>query len=538
MVNPSSVSTGVLSEDDLLERVKKIAQYLPKIAHASQKLVHAREAVLGLEISQQKFLRWRDMWNADSQESRASSQTLWGRSGWEKVRKLLESITKSCEKIDAEISRNSGVARTPQAGQRTAVSMWKWLFSRVRSGQVAAPEYNGLKDLVTTLSRQVDELWALSESSFETRHGVFGQVIEQTETSALLSAARTMRNGSIALYRACRTWNLDVYLSVNVLGRKGNNDGLLDMQEFGTRKLFYHLFIRPHDESGALEELVLESLDTKKPMNINSSDIIDSSSVEWPQMDSNLRSSKARLIAAKNTFSRDRDTHYFNILTPLRRLVLENEPEGLESLAQRLEKPQAAARGSGGLGRFSTAEGVELAYNIARCSFFLLGTPWLANLSSKTLRLVKATGPKRKHDVLQIRTADMEDLMDDQPVLLAVPQQLRQIGILLAEIAFGGTTSPSDKKDEELYKEPSKVLPMVERLMGVQYYKATAFCMKDWGAEPHFRASRRRDVNDDRGDDRGWKSYVTKFLEEYYLEVVRRYGFLSFSDHSSGADMI
>ena len=66
------------------------------------------------------------------------------------------------------------------------------------------------------------------------------------------------------------------------------------------------------------------------------------------------------------------------------------------------------------------------------CGFYLLGTPWLASLSSKQLQRIETNG--RKHFVLEVQTVDLDDLYFEDPNTLSEAAKLFTIGVLLIEI--------------------------------------------------------------------------------------------------------
>ena len=204
---------------------------------------------------------------------------------------------------------------------------------------------------------------------------------------------------------------------------------------------------------------------------------------------------------------------YFRVAKPPAALTLDGDTE---SIAQLIYKNRVTSNTKLAQRPLSLLRRVELAFKLVECGFYLLGTPWLASLNSKRLRIVEANG--RNQFVLEVQTLELEDLYSEDPKALSEPSQLFSIGVLLVEIAL----SDPDLSKAVMIQDPEprifEILPLVERAMGSSYSKATAFCLQDRRSGPHFGKPDKYQ----KPEETGWMSYFTELLEDYHAQVFSR----------------
>ena len=512
MENPISATA-----DAIEELVKLAKEQHPRDALSiSEPTDDARKAVVVLETSQQKYRVWRKTWMENVRDPEKTAQELWGSAGWEDIQQLLSSIRNAVKRAQEVIGRPHDAYSGPKLrhGLRF-LSKWKGQAVPAQSFNVKSPPP---LDLAIQLNRSVDELWTYSEVAFDSLHGIFAQKINPPfRDRRLLTSSLQARAGSLALYAACNRSKADYSLEVDLFGDYGGNrrSSLSRASRSSTKttsRLYYHLFVQAPETSAYTGDMMIESVanpgeqdfgNTKAfEFDVNTHDLAISES--WPQEKSML------------FFLRSKGAHapsYFRVAKPPAALALKGVNE---SIAHLFYKDRVTSNTKLAQQPLSLLRRIELAFKLVECGFYLLGTPWLASLSSKRLRRVEANG--RKQFVLEVQTLELEDLYSEDPKALSEPSQLFSIGVLLVEIALSDPDqlNPVNIQDPELRK--SKILPLVERAMGSLYSKATAFCLQDRRSGPHFG----RPEKYQKPEETGWTSYLTELLEDYHAQVFSR----------------
>ena len=512
MENPISATAEAIEE--LVKLAKK--QQLPHDALSiSQPTDDARKAAVVLETSQQKYRVWRKTWMENVQDPENTAQELWGSAGWEDIRKLLGSIRDAVQRTQEEIGRpyDTYSGSKLRHGLRF-LSKWKGQTGPAQTFTVKSPQP---LDLAIQLNRSVDELWTYSEVAFDSLHGIFAQKINPPFRNRLLTCSLQARAGSLALYAACNRSKAGYSLEVDLFGDYGGNrrSSLSCVSQSSTKtnsRLYYHLFVQAPETSAYTGDMMIESVanpgeqdfGNTKPFefDVNKNDLAIFES--WPHEKSRLLSLWPNGAHAPS---------YFRVAKPPAALKLDGD---IESIAHLIYKDRVTSNTKLAQRPLSLLRRVELAFKLVECGFYLLGTPWLASLSSKRLRRVEANG--RKQFVLEVQTLELEDLYSEDPKALSEPSQLFSIGVLLVEIALSDPdqSNPVKIQDPELRK--SKILPLVERAMGSLYSKATAFCLQDRRSGPHFG----RPDKYQKPEETGWMSYLTELLEDYHAQVFSR----------------
>lgn len=514
MENPISATADAIEE--LVKLAREQQHHHHDALSIPQPTDDAKKAVVVLETSQQKYRVWRKTWMENVRDPEKTAQELWGSAGWEDVRKLLSSTRYAVNKAQEEIGRPDDAYSGPKLrhGLRF-LSRWKGQTVPAKSFTVKNPPP---LDLAIQLSRSVDELWTYSEVAFDSLHGLFAQKINPPFRDRLLTCSLQARAGSLALYAACNRSKAGYSLEVDLFGDYGGNrrSSLSCTSRSSaktTSRLNYHLFVQAPETSAYTGDMIIESVANPGEQDFGNTEAfefdvntIDLSVFDsWPHEKSMLF-----FLRPKGAYA----PSYFRVAKPPAALTLEKGDT--KSIAYLFYEDRVKSNTELAQRPLSLLRRIELAFKLVECGFYLLGTPWLASLSSKRLRRVETNG--RKQFVLEVQTLELEDLYSEDPRALSEPSQLFSIGVLLVEIALSDPdqSDPVKIQDPELRK--SKILPLVERAMGSLYSKATAFCLQDRRSGPHFG----RPDKYQKPEETGWTSYLTELLEDYHAQVFSR----------------
>lgn len=489
-------------------------------ALASSELRDSRKKVeVVLETSEQKFQVWTKTWleNASEGSDRAvSAGELWGDEGLRDIQKLLSSIQKNAQQIENELAKKDD--RVSHFGWRRTLRS-----SLSKKNRAWIIRSRPLIDLAVQLSRSIDELWTYSEVAFDSLHGMFSRQIGPPQREMLIGKSLNARHGSLALYEACNQSKADYSLEVDLFGESLETSSKFRRRSSVSSKmssgLFYHLFAANPEVSDTINGITIESIVRPGEADIKNTEaieyIMNPEAIEfdikrsdlaiyqsWP----NLKSKSTVIsIHSRTAYA----PSYFRVPTPPVDLVRKGK---MESLAQLLYKDRIAI--SLEERPMSQETRVQLAFKLVECGFYLLGTPWLASLSSKRLRRMNTS--EGNPFVLEVQTLDLDDLYFEDPEALSERSQLFSIGVLLVEIALSDERNPHNIQDPDLRK--SKILPMVEMSMGSLYCAATAFCLADRRSAPHFE----RPEKYRKPEESAWSSYLRDLLEDYHGQVYSR----------------
>ena len=498
MENPISATADAIEE---LVKWARELQQSDETLRTPQITDNAKKTIVDLETSQQKYRVWRNTWMENVRDPETTAQELWGSPGWEEIRKLLSSIRDAVNKAQEEIERPYDAYSGPKLRGLRFLSKWK-SHTYPSSTMKRPPPL----DLATQLNRSVDELWTYSEVAFDSLHGTFPQEVHPPFRDRLLIRSLQARAGSLALYAACNRSKAGYSLEVDLFS---DYDG----KRSSSPKLYYHLFVQAPETSAYTGSMMIVSVANPDEQDFGNTtpfefdvDTVDLADFEsWPHKKSMLFSLRHKGAYAPS---------YFRVAKPPSALTIDGIDESIAHLFYRdrvTSNTKLAQR------PLSLSQRIELALKLVECGFYLLGTPWLASLSSKRLRRVEANG--RKQFVLEVHTLELEDLYSEDPKALSEPSQLFSIGVLLVEIALSDPDQSNPVKIQDPELQESKVLPLVERAMGSLYSKATAFCLQDRRSGPHFgRLDKYREP-----EETGWASYLAELLEDYHAKVFSRY---------------
>ena len=507
MADPLALTAPIITILSKLVRENHKSQRSNDSLSPSQVRETARKVEVVLETSQQKFQVWRNTWIENVSDPRINAEELWGGEGWTDIQHLLATVQDTAHRIDSELAKRD---------DGSTLSGWKRALrsSLSRKTQTLTVKSPSLLELTVQLSRSIDELWTYSEVAFDSLHGIFAHQMGPPLRERLLARSLHARTGSLALYGACSQSKADYSLEVDLLGEHVETRGIhrkrSSLSSTMPSRLFYHLFAQDRGIPVKINEITIESMSKPGEQDLANTGIVDfdirdidlAAYESWPSLKSEFIS-----IQSHTTYT----PSYFRITRPPAAVDLDGETESLAQLLYKehigsaldLERP------------LSQETKVQLAFKVVECGLYLLGTPWLASLSSKRLRRLKTKG--RTPFVLEIQTLDLEDLYFEDPNALSEHSQLFSIGVILVEIALSDERNPANIQDPELRK--SKILPLVERSMGSLYSGAAAFCLQDRRSAPHFERPEKYKYP----EETGWTSYLTELLEDYHAQVFSRY---------------
>ena len=513
MADPSSLVHGIFDLVDKLVKAIKVSQR-SNSALASSEVRESRQKVeVVLKTSQQKFQVWSKTWLENASDPAAIAEMLWGRDGWTDIQKLLNSVSEKAQELDFELAKKD---------ESISHIGWKTLrTSLTRKKGSLVIKRPPLIDLAVQFSTSIDELWTYSEVAFDSLHGLFSHQIGPPRREILLLSSLHARTGSLALYEACNQSKADYSINVDLLGEDFETRGIFrrrsSVSSTTAPRLFYHLFAQKREASNKINVITMESMSRPGEQDFSNTEV-----VEFDIKDSDLadyqtwpaRKSKMGLFSIHpHAFYAP---SYFRSPKPPSVLCLDDlgsaKEKCMESLAQLLYKDRI---GSNSNERPLTQESrIHLAFKVVECGFYLLGTPWLASLSSKRLRRLKDS--EKSPFVLEVQTLNLEELYFEDPDALCERSQLFSIGVILVEIALSDERNPHNIQDPDLRK--SKILPLVERSMGSLYAGATAFCLADRRSAPQFGRPEKYKYS----EETGWTSYLTELLEDYHAQVFSR----------------
>ena len=470
-----------------------------------------KQARLTLEASEQKLQIWQKTWLDHSVEPSLVSQALWGTRGLADIQRILRSIATAVQSLEATSSK--GVKVSSKSMWTRTISQMKWRKKKLIYPSGDSPKSSTLLELVLQLSRSIDELWTFSEVAFDSLHGRLAKS-PQPARDKLLAESLNARAGSLALYRACNGAGVDWSLEVDLFGAGSEPQSLLDrpgaVSSRTSTRLFYHLFIQHPDTLAELTDVTVESFARPGSQESRNKEVVDYESFNLQIFDPRSTSQSGVIcISTQSTGT----LNYFRIAKSPTTVSLDSQSVSLTQVLGNLQKRSTLKT----VGRLSLSARLELAYKLVECGFYLLGTPWLASLSSKRLRKME-TSDHRPYYILEIQTLDLDDLFFEDPEALSEHSQLFRIGLLLVEIALSNPDYSFPVTGSDSGSSTSQLLPLVEQSMGSQYCKATAFCLENGRSRSDFgRPDKYQDP-----EDTGWNAHLRDVLQDYYSQVFLR----------------
>ncbi|KAL8787732.1 MAG: hypothetical protein Q9213_002052 [Squamulea squamosa] len=427
----------VLLPSTLTTVTKSLEQFSRK--HDEHWPFELQTAKLSISLSTEKVKSWYKKWFGSA-----------------RIQQLIDAIVKLSELIKKQLSDlETDQANRPRPKWRRA------LPSIGNKHQNATFEF--LYDQSKQLGDMVDDLLIFSDAAFDSLHGL--RPIQKTVGSdQLLTSALHLRVGTLGLYRLCSKQTHDCNLEINLrdaTGRMEDSEGqpnypcyrfVTESNSQGIRKTYVESLLA-HDVASHTAVTSTSREETEVQLFETSS---DHKIIKVPQQGSSV--SNYLRIAMHESYRLD---------------------VNLTSLGVILED----AQGPAGFPResLSIRARTELAFRLVESALYLLGTPWLSALDNANIRRLDHTNGSF---ILRIPTSDLEDLIFDDPAALNKASQLLRLGLLLIEIAIGIEGHPEtheadlDEYYGSLKSRRLDKLPQIEKAMGLQYCKATAFCLQ------------------------------------------------------------
>ena len=461
-----------------------------------------------VRTSLDKYQDWQQKWSGEARNPNAAAVALWGVQGWRIIQGILNKLLEDSDHMGKYLDHIRESSTTKPR------SKWRVTVKALRPKQQSSESLKELLDMTVALNASIDGLWIYSESVFGSLHGTHDAKLPESEK--LLTLALQSRAGSLDLHILCSDSPVHCCLKMDLLDAGSLTFHTSKGPGYPSRQLFYHLFAETRESPQEIKVITVENVPKLDESAVHESESTKNDIVESKKADIQLFEPQLG-HGTKWTVSR----HGSNppsclFLQPfVRTKLLETKPERLNSLIKTPEKGSNPST----VEHISIGAKIELAYKVIECGLFLIGTPWFSSLSSKNIKRIRSLGQKRNNFMLDVQTLDHHDMVSDDPGALAETTHLFRIGILLMEIALG---EPNDypRIDNDGHDEAwiSK-LPLIERAMGTQYCKATAFCLHYRQPNYRFRAPEKY-----QGESFvEWQSYLAGFLREYYLEVFLRY---------------
>ena len=463
---------------------------------------------LDLQVGYQKFKIWHENWLGQKDQSGqkdqpdASSKALWGAEGWDHIQGMLKIILHTSQQI--ERAYKNGQA---QADSRPR-SRWKLALTRLK--KTPEPSFAELRGLVKDLNLAVDAIWLYSETVFDSLHGVIAPGLLPPMRDVLLTSALQSRSGSLELYKLCCKGSTDCTLELDL--KPDTSSGVRPFENDEPSRLSYQLFAQTSNDSTQLRKLLVENSPIKESFGTKSLDILGREDSDFQLF--KIKPSVESIIIPVEREGANASSCLLIEKPSLEDVQLTSEPETLGKILKRLKGTNLLSPEE----HFSVGAKVELAYKIVESGIFLLGTPWLSLLNSQHLLRLKDANRKRPSFVLEVQTIGLVDLLYDDSEALSETRQLYHIGVLLMEIALDGPIPDRHTKEGTRTTTLLSQLPLVERAMGAQYCKATAFCLQHRQTRQRFNGLGKYESS----YSKDWEAYLSNLLQDYYSQVFLR----------------
>lgn len=482
---------------------------------ASYERDDSQRVTMALESGKQKLELWKKTWLSDDSNPIARSEVLWGKDGWIDIQKLLTEIATTLKQFQP-------VEKDNQKYQRP---LWIRFFlgqpKKQTSGLSGLPS---VLALALELDKSIDELWMYSEIAFDSLHGVLAQNLGPLVRDQQLFQSVPVRQGALALYRACGRSKARCELNVDLFRQRAIPMNPLSHPRPVSleveKSIFYHLRLSVVPKSTVIP------IELAGAPNMRSTDVTIESfnypnTVEGsPNIDVYAEPDLETLILESSLEPRifcigpeaSGSGSYFRVTKVSIAPSLASESSHLTQILF----PAKATTNTKAKQSMSSVAKLDLAYKLVHCGFYLLGTPWLASLSSKRLRRVETLDNTTY--ALEIETIPLDNLYIENPDALSETSQLFRIGVLLIEIALGTRETSDPAEVEEPYLRASKLLPLVQAAVGTQYCKACAFCIQDRSSSTSYGRPDKYQY----AEKTGWDMYLRDLIEDYHAQVLSR----------------
>ena len=478
-----------------------------KAIRAQEKPVEGSErAQLEVDTSLQDFHAWRAtcLEGHPQEAGQVEIETSWGLDGWAEIRLLVDIVVNLCDDILEYLSKG-----------RKKQSVWANFAATYAFRSSGGSQSSELQTLTAKLHNAVNELKRYSKMVSYARCGVTTQVLQMPWRDKLLTAALRSRPASVQLYNIYAASNcacnlvMDLFYSDSDSTHSAN---ILHKRTTPFMRLSYHLLAERTSSALTLQKCTVEHRQETDLFHTQTGYMTQISSSE-ADLFSPIHKTTIIRVPARGSFNA---SYLFMSKKSATKITIKHRPE---KLAAMLESTHV-------IGDFTTksetrrykAMKIELAYRIVESGLFLLGTPWFTALCSKNILVFKGAEGRQSSLALQIPLQDLTTLLDGDPYALSETSHLFHIGVLLLELALDRTFPHPVEAEGQFATETADLLPEVEGAMGMQYLKATAFCLKCRERRDEFKGWEKYGVV---GFAR-WEGYLAQLLGEYYQEIFLR----------------
>lgn len=445
---------------------------------------------LRIEFTLSRLAHWRKLWALTESKHvdysrKPMSEAIWGEDGTPEIHKLLRDILGASLTLEEVLTREDFHRR--QFRRR-----FKDLFAK-RNDLVRG--YEDATRILDTLNTQLEFLHTTSELYFRSQH----QSIMPNSSRVGYADLQVLRKFELA-----RKPFVGLFQSFSQFG-----DALrlkMGMYDNDSSKLCLQIFVDPSSDRKATKELVIEQVEKNQ---VDPDEIVPSIKLDAIGDVTYLESELEPIGIGKTYLSYHLEGRevYFRITSG----IVEG-PVQISRLSDLLFNHTSQSIRS-----ISLAEKVELAYKIAESGLWLLGTPWLSNLSSEQL-LRMTIGDRKPQYVLPVELMPFIGSSYHTTSMMSKSSQISSIGAVLAEIALN---TPLDMNPYEpgleFFSSLAKEIDDVEHKMGFRYGRAVQFCLRNiktransWSLPPS-----------DREEMLSSSSYVSPLLEDYYSHVFK-----------------
>lgn len=507
-----SVDCGV-GELEIISQVYARLHDIPDNLLALTRCDASNQVTQGLELSKERLEKWWWTFQCDASTPIETAirrcEILLEKDNWVKVLEILDEITRIVGLLKHVVAKPDNA----KVGRKLILKIFKF-------GQLKKPQPPTSLHLALELRQTIEWLWVYSGVSNELMNGSskkeYSPALDQQ-----LSRCVTVRQGAVVLYEACQRSTRRCELELDIWSDRDMPTNRQHITPLATEtSLFYHITV----VSATTPEvtgwnLTAQSLEGPEVVAMNP-DITVHDEPDLTALEPSPLSS-SHILGIRPSYSGincDPWTDYYFEVTAA------HTTAGSMSESERSAPPLKSNRPLTAVGSqrpLTWQDKWDLAYNLAQSGFYLLGTPWLASLSSKTLRIMKTKD--RAVFILDVKTWELESIfLDENSYRLSDSWQLFQIGLILIDIALDYPDASDLARLEDPHSYAAMKLPLVYHVMGAYYYRACAFCVKD-------RRSSRDDTYNYQHHSKyaypektSWKCDLKQLLEEYHIQVVSR----------------
>ncbi|MCJ1243287.1 hypothetical protein MMC30_000484 [Trapelia coarctata] len=515
-----------------LNLARTLFQYLYKTVQqyrgAGPKLLDLNDSFDNFEV---RLSIWADCWDVRGTTPDIFYVALWSPLGWRSMSRQLAAIDKTSEdfvkvlsklvdpkdlrNLDARLpalvidepdgtdpsqGANPVGLRAQRAAKTRALAKlakkavsWddKAKFVLMKSDQLS--EYlSELKDRFTLLSADALDFFAATHPSVERSASILTRR-RIAAASMLLQRALQTKAASEALYQSCLSSSRRG-TPPGIIGQiGGDNQSQLNTDKRtrlemdlvlggmdGFTSLHYHLLIFSPTSTSWQEILVEGPLQDKVQMGLTVQDL----EAAWVA----LQTQQSCELQAALVDAQVNNTLHFHLTLPPDPIQQGSYREvGLSGLLSEIQARTSADSHE----KFPVRERLELAYKVAECGLLLLGTSWLANISSKRVQRVSRPGPDQRRRYILEAGRETNELDSVEP-------QTFNVGVLLTEIATAQPvlrimrfemgnrnveldlvmSSLRDGVVEQRKFRAAQVIKRVDEHMGQRYSEAVEFCLQ------------------------------------------------------------